>query len=135
MYNTHLIITEITSISLIGRNSSTLIIEWATPTSMEGGIQHYNVRVTLHASGEQVTEENVTSTTFTASNLSEFVNLIEVTTIFLSQTSIGPGIAYDVSVSAMNFAGFGGSKNIPYFAKELGMCDQYSATYSYCRVI
>ena len=102
---------------------------------MEGGIRHYNVRVTLHASGEQVTEENVTSTTFTASNLSEFVILIEVTTIFWLQTSIGPGIAYDVSVSAMNSAGFGGSKNMTYFAKELGMCDQYSETYSYSMVV
>ena len=78
----------------------------------------------LHASGEQVTEANVTSTTFTASYLSEFVILIEATTWL--QTSISPGIAYDVSVSAVNFAGFGGSKNITYFAKELGMCDQYS---------
>ncbi len=53
-------------------DNTTLVLNWLPPDPTNGDILNYTVRVTLNASNDvTIVEENVTATSFTATNLSK----------------------------------------------------------------
>ena len=63
--------SAITSLTSDSPDGTTLVLNWQPPDSPNGGILNYTVRITQHSDGVRISEENVSNTTFTATNLSE----------------------------------------------------------------
>ncbi len=63
--------SAITSLTSDSPDGTTLVLNWQPPDSPNGGILNYTVRITQHSDGVRISKENVSNTTFTATNLSE----------------------------------------------------------------
>ena len=70
--------TVVRSVASTSPDSSMLVLTWQPPALPNGDILYYTVRVTLHSTGERVTEGNATTTTYTVPGLSMKHTLLAV---------------------------------------------------------
>lgn len=133
--------SKVGSITVASPESTTLVLNWLPPSSPNGDILNYTVRITLYSIGERISEENTTAISYTASNLSEsYLSCSRVVLLYISSHTgvqhsnvpdyndyfAGPGVPYNVSVIPVNFAGEGSISTSTYFTQELCMYARYT---------
>ena len=58
------------------QDNRTLVLSWQVPSPSNGDILAYTIRVFMYDDGGVLSEENVTNTTYTATNLSKVIDKI-----------------------------------------------------------
>ena len=99
----------------------TLVISWRPPTTPNGNILSYIVRIDNLKNGTTLTnivDPSAVMTSFTESGLGKYCYIIrtQLDLIFMAV----PGVPYRVSVVAVNLAGQGNITTLTNFTKELG---------------
>ena len=99
-------------------DGSTLVLNWQPPDSPNGDILSYTVKITRHSDGVRTIEQNVMSTTFTTTSLSELC-INSVISAVMDEIILGEGVLYNVSVTPVNLAGLGSIRRVTLFSREL----------------
>ena len=107
----------VTSLTSDSPDGSTLVLNWQPPDSPNGDILNYTVRITRHSDGVRISEQNVSNTTFTETNLSE-LDLPDNINSSVKCVS-GEGVPYNVSITPVNLAGPGIVNSVTLFTREL----------------